>query len=200
MVLGLLAGAVLPCAPCSTPPTQPCCCCCHRNRAAPLHAWALLAVYVVCLPCRVNTLSYCADTHGLLFVAPTPSLPCIPQVLLHNSRQLQDASTLLQAGVAEGTTLSISCRLRGGGGDGGSTGAESRSCYLEMYAEKKPDKVGPGAGGRAVLPEREPTCSNEPVLPPCNSRWYASSSGGHSQLCHMCMAHAWHPPATNSTL
>lgn len=32
-------------------------------------------------------------------------------------------------------------RLRGGGGDGGSTGAESRECYLEMYLEKKPDKV-----------------------------------------------------------
>jgi hypothetical protein len=32
-------------------------------------------------------------------------------------------------------------RLRGGGGDGGSTGAESRSSYLEMYQEKKLDKV-----------------------------------------------------------
>lgn len=31
--------------------------------------------------------------------------------------------------------------LRGGGGDGGSTGAESRSSYLEMYAQKKPDKA-----------------------------------------------------------
>mmetsp|Transcript_4821 Transcript_4821/g.8320 ORF Transcript_4821/g.8320 Transcript_4821/m.8320 type:complete len:323 (+) Transcript_4821:127-1095(+) len=31
-------------------------------------------------------------------------------------------------------------RLRGGGGDGGATGAESRSSYLEMYAQKKPDK------------------------------------------------------------
>ena len=28
-------------------------------------------------------------------------------------------------------------RLRGGGGDGGATGAESRSSYLEMYKEKK---------------------------------------------------------------
>ena len=31
--------------------------------------------------------------------------------------------------------------LQGGGGDGGSTGAESRSAYLEMYAEKKKDKA-----------------------------------------------------------
>ena len=34
-------------------------------------------------------------------------------------------------------------RLVGGGGDGGSTCAESRSCFLEMYAGKKPDKVDP---------------------------------------------------------
>lgn len=35
-------------------------------------------------------------------------------------------------------------RLRGGGGDGGATGAESRDSYLSMYAEKKPDKVDAG--------------------------------------------------------
>lgn len=34
-------------------------------------------------------------------------------------------------------------RLRGAGGDGGSTGAESRSSYLEMYKEKKEEKVDP---------------------------------------------------------
>lgn len=61
---------------------------------------------------------------------------------MHNSRQLQESSTLQQAGVTNGATLSVVLRVRGGGGDGGSTGAESRSCYLEMYAEKKPDKVG----------------------------------------------------------
>jgi hypothetical protein len=32
-------------------------------------------------------------------------------------------------------------RLRGGGGDGGATGAESRSAYLEMYKEKGSGKV-----------------------------------------------------------
>ncbi|KAG2440121.1 hypothetical protein HXX76_004235 [Chlamydomonas incerta] len=40
-------------------------------------------------------------------------------------------------------TLQLSYRLRGGGGDGGSTGAESRSCYMEMYANKKVEKVNP---------------------------------------------------------
>uniref|UniRef100_A0A7S0N047 Replication termination factor 2 n=1 Tax=Pyramimonas obovata TaxID=1411642 RepID=A0A7S0N047_9CHLO len=34
-------------------------------------------------------------------------------------------------------------RLRGGGGDGGATGAESRDSYLQMYAQKKPEKVDP---------------------------------------------------------
>ncbi|CAD6337430.1 unnamed protein product [Miscanthus lutarioriparius] len=33
--------------------------------------------------------------------------------------------------------------LRGGGGDGGATGAESRDCYLSMYLTKKPDKADP---------------------------------------------------------
>ncbi|XP_062233444.1 uncharacterized protein LOC133930739 [Phragmites australis] len=33
--------------------------------------------------------------------------------------------------------------LRGGGGDGGATGAESRDCYLSMYLSKKPDKADP---------------------------------------------------------
>ena len=32
-------------------------------------------------------------------------------------------------------------RLRGGGGDGGATGAESRSSYLEMYKTQKPGEV-----------------------------------------------------------
>ncbi|KAL6012125.1 hypothetical protein ACLOJK_002602 [Asimina triloba] len=40
-------------------------------------------------------------------------------------------------------TLTLHLRLLGGGGDGGATGAESRDCYLNMYAEKKPDKVDP---------------------------------------------------------
>lgn len=34
-------------------------------------------------------------------------------------------------------TLQLSYRMCGGGGDGGSTGAESRSCYLEMYKGKQ---------------------------------------------------------------
>jgi len=43
--------------------------------------------------------------------------------------------------VQSGSVLQLLHRLRGGGGDGGATGAESRSSYLEMYMDKKPDKV-----------------------------------------------------------
>ena len=49
--------------------------------------------------------------------------------------------TLGSLGLESGSTVDIALRLRGGGGDGGATGAESRISYLEMYASKKPDKV-----------------------------------------------------------
>ncbi len=62
--------------------------------------------------------------------------------LVHCSRTLDDGCTLASAGVDGCSTLELLPRLRGGGGDGGATGAESRSCYLEMYAKKKLDKVG----------------------------------------------------------
>lgn len=76
-------------------------------------------------------------------------------MLLHNGRQMDDVATLGAAGVCDGAMLSAVARMRGGGGDGGSTGAESRSCYLEMYAEKKPDKVrhwgGWGAAAKGTV-------------------------------------------------
>lgn len=45
-------------------------------------------------------------------------------------------------------------RLRGGGGDGGATGAESRSAYLEMYKEKGSGKVRSSAQCRVWLTTR----------------------------------------------
>lgn len=57
----------------------------------------------------------------------------------HRDRELQ--GTLAEAGVSTWDVLELQPRLLGGGGDGGATGAESRSCYLEMYMDKKPDKV-----------------------------------------------------------
>ena len=58
--------------------------------------------------------------------------------IVHEGRWLADeSSTLAEAGVGPGSTveLAVSRALCGGGGDGGATGAESRSCYLEMYAD-----------------------------------------------------------------
>lgn len=60
---------------------------------------------------------------------------------MYAGRQLLNTKRLGEVGLQPGSTLFTTCRLLGGGGDGGSTGAESRSCYLEMYATKKADKV-----------------------------------------------------------
>lgn len=60
-----------------------------------------------------------------------------------NGRLLSDSDTVENSGVTSSSTLSLRLRVSGGGGDGGATGAESRDCYLNMYAEKKPDKVDP---------------------------------------------------------
>eukprot|EP00270_Netrium_digitus_P008883 TRINITY_DN2685_c0_g1_i1.p1 TRINITY_DN2685_c0_g1~~TRINITY_DN2685_c0_g1_i1.p1 ORF type:complete len:436 (-),score=67.87 TRINITY_DN2685_c0_g1_i1:130-1416(-) len=64
--------------------------------------------------------------------------------LLHvalSGRRLPDCVPLSALRPPWLATLELVPELRGGGGDGGATGAESRDCYLKMYAEKKPDKV-----------------------------------------------------------
>lgn len=63
------------------------------------------------------------------------------QVLFARGRVLHDTTTVGRAHLVSGTTLDAQLRMRGGGGDGGATGAESRDSYLEMYREKKKDKV-----------------------------------------------------------
>ena len=67
---------------------------------------------------------------------------------MHEGRWLLNPrATLASAGVREGATLTLALRaLRGGGGDGGATGAESRSAYLEMYAD---------GGGKGYSTKRE---------------------------------------------
>lgn len=62
--------------------------------------------------------------------------------MVHEGRTLDPGASLAAAAVRPCGTLELLPRLRAGGGDGGSTGAESRSSYLEMYAGKKKDKVG----------------------------------------------------------
>ena len=68
-------------------------------------------------------------------------ISCV-QSVTYRGRPCGAQSILSDLGVVSGSRLEIALRLRGGGGDGGATGAESRISYLEMYASKKPDKVG----------------------------------------------------------
>ena len=63
------------------------------------------------------------------------------QWLAHAGRVCTEESSLAASGLREGSVVQMCVRVRGGGGDGGSTGAESRSSFLEMYARKKPAKV-----------------------------------------------------------
>ncbi|KAE8674396.1 NADP-dependent glyceraldehyde-3-phosphate dehydrogenase-like [Hibiscus syriacus] len=60
-----------------------------------------------------------------------------------NGKPLSDSTILPTPEILHLSTLSLLPRISGGGGDGGATGAESRDCYLKMYAEKKPDKIDP---------------------------------------------------------
>lgn len=55
--------------------------------------------------------------------------------------------------------------LVGGGGDGGSTGAEDRAAYLAMYAGKKHDKVDPAEQKLAQYTMCH--LSGAPLHPPC---------------------------------
>lgn len=63
------------------------------------------------------------------------------QSLSYRGKSCGSQTSLGDLGIESGSTVDIALRLRGGGGDGGATGAESRISYLEMYASKKPDKV-----------------------------------------------------------
>ncbi|CAN4113186.1 unnamed protein product [Withania somnifera] len=60
-----------------------------------------------------------------------------------DGRPVNDSTVLYGSGISPFSTLILRFRLLGGGGDGGATGAESRDCYLKMYATKKPDKIDP---------------------------------------------------------
>ncbi|KAK4374835.1 hypothetical protein RND71_005512 [Anisodus tanguticus] len=81
-----------------------------------------------------------------------------------NGKPMNDSTLLYKSGISPFSTLVLRFRLRGGGGDGGATGAESRDCYLKMYAEKKPDKIDPNE----VRLTRWLNCalSNEPLRHP----------------------------------
>ncbi|KAK9101795.1 hypothetical protein Sjap_019049 [Stephania japonica] len=82
---------------------------------------------------------------------------------------LRDSETIIDAKILPLSSLDLRIRALGGGGDGGATGAESRDCYLNMYATKKPDKVDPNE----TRLSRWTTCalSFEPLRAPCVVDW-----------------------------
>lgn len=82
-----------------------------------------------------------------------------------NGKPLGDHSSVLSHGLTSFSTLVLRSRCRGGGGDGGSTCAESRDCYLNMYAVKKPDKVDPNE--QRLSRWQNCALSNEPLREPC---------------------------------
>ncbi|XP_019096030.1 PREDICTED: protein RTF2 homolog isoform X2 [Camelina sativa] len=80
--------------------------------------------------------------------------------------KLLNGSTRIQVSkLPSFSMLTLYPRLRGGGGDGGATGAESRDCYLNMYAEKKPDKVD--RNEQRLSKWLNCALSNEPLAEPC---------------------------------
>ncbi|KAK9149818.1 hypothetical protein Scep_008575 [Stephania cephalantha] len=82
---------------------------------------------------------------------------------------LRDSETIIDSKILPFSSLDLRIRVLGGGGDGGATGAESRDCYLNMYATKKPDKVDPNE----TRLSRWTTCalSFEPLRAPCVVDW-----------------------------
>ncbi|KAK4772368.1 hypothetical protein SAY86_014143 [Trapa natans] len=82
-----------------------------------------------------------------------------------NGRILEDSDSIFGAPISNLSTLILHRKVRGGGGDGGATGAESRDCYLNMYAEKKPDKVDPNE--QRLSKWLNCALSNEPLREPC---------------------------------
>ncbi|MBA0728527.1 hypothetical protein Golax_001419 [Gossypium laxum] len=82
-----------------------------------------------------------------------------------NGKPLSDSTLLPNPQISHLSTLFLLPRVSGGGGDGGATGAESRDCYLKMYAVKKPDKVDPNE--RRLGKWLNCALSNEPLREPC---------------------------------
>uniref|UniRef100_A0A2P2NIX5 Ubiquitin-like domain-containing protein n=1 Tax=Rhizophora mucronata TaxID=61149 RepID=A0A2P2NIX5_RHIMU len=82
-----------------------------------------------------------------------------------NGKPLDDSTQIASSHLTPLSTLVLHTRLPGGGGDGGATGAESRDCYLNMYAEKKPDKVDPNE--QRLSKWLNCALSNEPLTQPC---------------------------------
>jgi hypothetical protein len=112
-------------------------------------------------PCMsaFEALEKCCKTAGI------PSKAVCNLRLVHSGRILPPNALLGCTSVAAHAVLDLLPCLRGGGGDGGSTGAEDRRAWLEMYQNKKHDKVNPEEERLA----RWTAChiSGMPLNPPC---------------------------------
>ncbi|XP_071699855.1 uncharacterized protein [Rutidosis leptorrhynchoides] len=100
------------------------------------------------IPIRALTLTPNSTIHNLKQsflsqIDPIHQTLASSSFLTFNGRPLSDSGTVESTGITNLATLNLNFRISGGGGDGGSTCAESRDCYLSMYAERKPDKVDP---------------------------------------------------------
>lgn len=100
-----------------------------------------------------------------LFPSNLPSHTLNSLYFTFQGKTLKDSSSVLSCNLPQFSYLTLQIRVPGGGGDGGATGAESRDCYLNMYAVKKPDKVDPNEKRLS----KWTTCalSFEPLKHPC---------------------------------
>ncbi|KAH9806468.1 Replication termination factor 2 [Citrus sinensis] len=96
----------------------------------------------------------------------SPDQPLSSLYFTLNGKILDESTPLFKnPQIAPLSTLYLRQRVFGGGGDGGATGAESRDCYLNMYAEKKPDKIDPNE--QRLSKWCNCALSNEPLREPC---------------------------------
>ncbi|KAM0939135.1 putative replication termination factor 2 [Dioscorea sansibarensis] len=109
----------------------------------------------------LNPTQFLTLSHLKPLLLPRSQSITLDSYFTSNGRALPDSTPISSALLP---SLTLRLRLRGGGGDGGATGAESRDCYLNMYATKKPDKADPNE----TRLSRWTTCalSSEPLAHP----------------------------------
>ncbi|KAG8367572.1 hypothetical protein BUALT_Bualt16G0085800 [Buddleja alternifolia] len=95
------------------------------------------------IPTRALIFENANPSPNLILQRLKSALTSIPYDSLFFTVNGKPLSLLQNSKIAPFSTLTLHLRCHGGGGDGGSTCAESRDCFLNMYAVKKPDKVDP---------------------------------------------------------
>lgn len=140
----------------------------HRNRRNRLQIFVQSLDLQIPTQTLNLTLTESQTIHDLklsLFPNHLPSRFASSIYFTLNGRPIDDSCRILGSQIAPLSTLILRTRARGGGGDGGATGAESRDCYLNMYAEKKPDKVDPNE--QRLSKWQNCALTSEPLKEPC---------------------------------